>query len=832
MQTAAATLSPGASQNVVGVVRDSISGESLPFVNVYCKSSKSGVLTDDRGVFKINARPGQQIEVSSMGYGKSLVQVGANSDTLFVLLSPASVSLEEVVVKPKKQKYSKRNNPAVDLMRQVRADRDKHNPSTQEKYSYNRYDKMMLAINNYTGYSNASEKKKSNSLMMLVDTAAWTGARILDMSMKENVSTLISSDSGKSSKIVVRGRRSNGIDNALDENFSRVFFEDILRDVDIYANDIPVMKTRFVSPLAAIGADFYKYEITDTLQIGTDRCVELTFVPRNAESTGFNGKLYIPADDSVKYVKRVVMRMPKASNVNYVQNLILNQTFRRDSLGFTHKVIDDMVVELHVAGSFGELYASRQSRFDNFGNEIPGDLQRLVSATGDYIVLEDADSQTPEFWQQHRMIPLSYAESILALPESPFRKIPWINWLSRGVEIIVKGYVRTGEKSKFDFGGIDTFVSYDALEGLRLSVGGVTTANLNPHLFARGHLAWGVRDHKWKFNAELEYSFKKKKYHSREFPMNGIRASVRYDVHNIGQHFMTNTNNNLLNSFKRRQSELAVYEGLAKLEYNCEWNNHFSLSVAASAQRLYESPFVKFVDAEGTAHPHYTQSSLRVGLRYAPGEKFMQTYDTRISVNRDALVISLAHEFGPKSFLGSEYNLNLTEFFVQKRLWFSAFGHMDVLVKGAKLWGQVQFPALLWQNANLAYTIQRETYCLLNPMEFAVDQYASVDLQYNLNGLIFNRIPLLKKLRLREVVSFRGFLGNLSRKNNPEYNDNLFRFPTGSGMLMGHTPYMEMSAGFANILTFLRLEYVWRLSYRNTPGTDRHGIRFSFEFAF
>lgn len=818
--------------DIVGVVIDTITLQKMPYVNISCKGAKIYTFTDDNGIFRIKVPIGSKIEATSLG-AKGVGTVNSIADTLTIFLHPETTALSEVIVKPKKEKYSKKNNPAVELVKRVRADRDLHNPNLMPQYSSTRYDKLSLAINNFNGYQLADEKKKkSKSLAILVDTAAWTGKRILDLSMKEKVSKLLTYNSGKRSKEIVIGKRSNGIDKSLDENFSRVFFEDILREVDIYSGDIPIMKNRFVSPLATIGPDFYKYEITDTLLIGNDKCVEISFLPHNPESTGFNGKLYIPADDSVKYVKRVIMRMPKAANVNYVNNLIINQTFRLDSIGKSHKIIDDMVVELHVAGSFGEMYASRISRYDDFKYDISESYNKYLDRIGDLIILDDANDQSPDFWNSNRMVTLSQAETLLSTNQSPFKNVPWIYWLTKGVEIVVNGYVTTGERSKFDIGGIDTFVSYDALEGLRLSVGGVTTAYLNPYLFARGYVAYGIRDHRWKYNAELEYSFNKKKYHSREFAMNAIRATIRYDILNLGQHFMTNTNNNLLNSFKRIQSNLTIYEGLAKVEYNKEWNNHFSLNITASTQRLFESPFVKFQDATSKFTNYYRQSSVRIALRYSPGETFMQTYDNRINVNRDALTLYFSHEFGPKRLLGSEYTLNLTEMFVQKRFWFSAFGHIDILFKGAKLWNQVQFPALLWQNANTAYTIQRETYSLLNPMEFAIDQYISLDLQYNLNGLILNRIPFIKKARLREVISFRGFLGSLSNKNNPEYCANLFRFPVGAGRLMGNTPYMEASAGVANILTFLRLEYVWRLSYRDTPNSDRHGVRFSFEFAF
>ena len=831
---AAPRRSANSARQVVGVVADSLSGERMAFVNVFSKRHNRGVTTDLSGIFKITLPTGSNFEVSSMGFDKKTVKVPSSRDTLYVYMIPSSTALEEVVIKPKKRKYSKKNNPAVELMRRVRADHKKHDPTQADNYNYDRYDKTVLALNDYKGYlpgEDGKVKGKFKAMAELVDTAVWTGKRILDVSLKEKLATRITT-SGGTDKEIVRAQRSNGIDKALDASYSRALFEDMLREVDVYANDIPVMRNRFVSPLSAIGADYYMYHITDTTMIGKDRCVELTFAPHNPESMGFNGKLYIPVADSVKYVRRVMMRLPKAANVNYVENMYLSQNFEKDSTGYVNKTLDDMIVELHLAGAVGRAYMARQSRYENQSYEKRDDLAEYYDKIGNLFVIDEADNQSLSFWESARMIPLTYAESKLAVDESPFRKFPIVYWTSKAVELIIKGYVVTGKKSKFDFGPIDTFVSYNATEGLRLAVGGLTTANLCDRVFGRGYVAYGFKDHKWKYSAEVEYSFNKKKYHSREFPVNGIRATYRYDVNKLGQHYMTNSASNLLNSVKRLDSNLSTYERLAKLEYNIEWRNNLSLHASVSHQRQESSKFVPFIAADGSNVSAYTENSMKLQLRWAPGEKFMQTYNERRAINRDAICLMLSHTFGPKGLFGSEFTLNLTEFCLQKRFWFSAFGYADVIFKAAKLWNQVQFPALLWQNANVAYTVQSETFSLLNPMEFAMDQYVSLDLNYNLNGLILNRIPWINKLRLREVVTFKSFAGSLTRKNNPEYNDNLYRFPEGATQVMGKTPYMEIGVGIDNILTFLRLDYIWRLSYRNKPGAPNSGLRFSFHFAF
>lgn len=832
----------GASVRVVGKVKDAESGELLEYVTVYSKKGKRSTTTDLNGIFTLRVPVGSEVQVSSLGYETMTKKAKAAPDTMIFLLHPSETTLDEFVVKPKKQKYSKKNNPAVELMRKVRENRDLHNPvKNSDYYSYDRYDKIILALNDYKGGQNIeivdstgkSQKKKTKKYFSnFIDTAIWSGKRILTLSLKEKLATRLTQNHGSDDKQVVTATKSAGLDQQFDKDFTRVFFEEVLREVDIYDNDITVMQSKFVGPLSSISADYYMYHIEDTVQIGNERCVELSFAPHNPQSMGFNGKLYIPVEDSVKYVRRAMLRLPKGANVNYVKNLYLSQNFMTDSLGQTHKTLDDMVVELQIIPGTQAAHVSRQSRYDDFSYKKREDLAEYYDRVGSVFETEEATGRDGAYWASHRMIPLTFAENNISQKGSMFRDIPILYWAEKAIQLIVRGYVTMGSKSKFDFGPIDTFISHNATEGWRLLVGGMTTANLSRRIFARGYVAYGFGDKKWKYYGELEYSFNDKKYHSREFPVNSIRGTYMYDVYKLGQNYVYASTDNLLSSIKRLDSNLSTYRRFGSLEYNIEWMNHLSFHASVNYARQEDSEFVRFVDGNGRIFNNYTENTLKLKLRWAPGERFTQTYNERHYVNRDMLTLQISHEFGPKGLFGSLYTLNLTEFMMRKRISLSAFGNIDFVITAGKLWNQVQFPALLWQSSNLAYTMRPGSYALLNPMEFAMDEYASLDFTYNLNGLIFNRIPWVNKLRLREVFTFKGFCGHLTKKNNPDYNPNLFRFPDPATQAMGNTPYMEIGAGIANILTFLRLDYVWRLSYRDKPKCPNSGLRFSFEFTF
>ena len=743
--------------------------------------------------------------------------------------------LKEVVVKPKKQKYSKKNNPAVDLMERVRHDRKLQNPRDADHYSYEKYEKTVLAINDFNmdlTRNNGKIGKQFKFFTQFIDTARWTGKRILDLSLKEKSSTVLSGKKSGKEVEIVKGLRSHGLDDEFNKENVRKLFEDMLREIDLYQNDIALMQNRFVSPLSAIAADYYKFEIVDTVPIGKERCVELTFFPHNPESFSFNGKLYIPVEDSVKYIKRVSMRVPKAINLNYVDNIFVSQNFTKDSIGNVHKTLDDLCLEMQFLPGTPKLYGSREVRYRDFSYDDKFS-EYNHGITGAEIITEGADKRNSEFWDRSRIMPLSYAESKMSDMMLTLRKQPLLYWTEKVIKVLVNGYVTTGNPSKFDIGPVNTFISHNTAEGWRFRVGGVTTPALSRHFFARGYVAYGLRDRKIKYNGEMEYSFIPKTYTSREFPVNSIRASYQYDKDQLGQHYLFTNADNIFLSLKRMRSDLITYRRIAKLEYNLELKNNFSFGVELRHEVQEATKWVSFRRSSGVCDDKFTQAAFRIALRYAPGEKFVQGTTSRKPINLDAPIFLLTHEYGPRGFLGADFTLNKTELSMQKRFWFSAFGYTDIVLKGGIIWSKVQFPALLWQNANISYTIQPESFTLLNPMEFAMDRYASLDFSYYMNGLIFNRIPLVNKLKLREVFTFKGFVGKLGRRNNPEYDDNLYQFPSDAGTVpMGSKPYMEIGAGIDNIFTILRVDYVWRLTYRDRPGIDKSGLRVSLHFSF
>ena len=293
---------------VKGVVRDSLTHESLPFVAIYLKGSDRGIMTDADGRFSITTQVNFiSLEVSTMGYTTKNVWVNkGQSNDVTIDMVPTGVALKELVVKPKKEKYSKKNNPAVEFVKRLMAQKHGYDPKSHDYYNYNKYEKMTMGLNDF------SEKQKKNWLtgkfkfiFDYLDTSEVSGKPILTVSVKEKVSDCHFRRSPESAKEVVRGTKRAGIDEAFDQESVQRFLEDVFREVDIFSNDVPMMQNRFVSPLSKIGVDYYKYYLSDTIDVGGVRCIELSFSPFTPESFGFLGRIYVPLNVSTLFIKRV-----------------------------------------------------------------------------------------------------------------------------------------------------------------------------------------------------------------------------------------------------------------------------------------------------------------------------------------------------------------------------------------------------------------------------------------------------------------------------------------------------------------------------------------------
>jgi len=816
-------------------VIDSVSAEPISYAAIFVSGTGIGTLTDNNGVGTIKPPAGNTlIEVSMMGYKTGHSNVAGTDTTVVVMLQPVGVSLAEVTVKKTKDHYSKRNNKAVMLINRVRAAAKKRDPRNNDFYTYDKYEKITLALNHFNESKDSATRQGSFAFLHeYVDTSDVSGSPILNISVKEKLSTIYNRANPKSNKEVINATKNIGIDQIVDQSSMQTFLNDVLREIDIYDNDVNILQNRFVSPLSHIGADFYKYYITDTIGSDSERIVELTFVPRTSSTFGFTGKLYILVGDSSYMVQHAIMSVPQGINLNFVERLHLVQEYSKAPDGSRIKNLDDLTIELSMIPGTQGMYVRRHTVLSNHSFDKPID-ESIFRYRGQVMTMPLSSRRDEEYWNNNRPSDMTPGEKRVGEMIERLRTRPLYYWSEKILKVLVNGYITTSTvNSKFDFGPVNTLISGNDVEGVRIRVGGMTTANLSKRWLGRGYVAYGTRDKKLKYSGELEYSFIDKEYHSREFPVHSLRLTHLYDVDMIGQHYMFTNSDNVFLAWKRMKNHLMTYHRVTELKYTHEMVNNLTFTAAIKHERQESTEYVPFITTSGTVSSHYNESTLSVSLRYAPGEKFFQTKTFRIPVNLDAPVLMIEHTYGPANFADNTFEINRTEASIQKRFWFSAFGFLDCMVKGGHIWSSSPYPSLLLPNANLSYTIQPESFALMEPLEFISDSYISWDLTYWANGAIFNYIPLLKRLKLREVFAFRGYLGSLSDKNTPSENNRLFRFPElAKAVPMHGRPYMEISAGLDNVFKCLRLDYVWRLNYRNTPGVDRNGLRVAFHMTF
>ncbi len=815
--------------SITGLVRDSLSREGIAYASISLMGTSEGTIANDKGGFNINTRASfTRLRISAMGYKTKEVEIkpGQGSVILVDLVS-SGVELDEVVVRKGKEKYSKKDNPAVEMIRKLRARRDDNDPKRFPHYGYTQYERMMLGLGNLDDI--ISKPEEQAWISEYADTSMLTGKRVLPISIKETVARDYYDATGH--KRIILGSKHAGIDERIDQDNVKKILDDFMGEIDIFQNDVTLLTNRFVSPLSRIAVDFYKFYLNDTVDVDGERCAVLSFVPFTPQTFGFLGRLYVSLEDTTMFIKRVSMGVPYDINLNYVERMSVVQDFDRAPNGSRLKVRDNIEVSFKLMPGVPEAFARRETTYRDHNFERPE--TGAFNFKGSQSIGSGAEFMHDEFWQEYRPEDVrSTTTSIKGLMQR-LRGSKLFYWAEQFVVVMVNGYIPTAKVSKVDIGPLNTLISGNSMEGLRLRLGAMTNVNLSRRWFARAYMAYGFRDKRLKYMGSLEYSFVPKKSLDQEFPIHSLRLTHRYDVDKLAQHYLYTNQDNVFLTLRRHKDVRMQYLRTTRLEYRHEWYNHFSIALGIEHNIHESTRYVPFVYADGDVRQRYTQAGFTAQLRFAPGETFYQARSYRVPINMDAPIMTLTQTYMPKGFMGSLHEINKTELGIQKRFWFSAFGYADVIVKGEKVWSKVAYPDLLMPNVNLSYTIQPESYSLMKPMEFINDQALSWDLTYWGNGVLMNRLPLIKRLRLREVLTLRGIWGSLSDKNNPAQSSDVFLFPADAlCQPMGDKPYMEAGVGIDNILTILRVDYVWRLTYRDHAGTDRRGVRIQLHFNF
>jgi len=687
-----------------GIVKDSITGEPLPFVSVYFDGSTIGAMTDDNGTFTLQNNQGYtKLAAASLGYDTKFIDLkpGKKNDNLELLLKPTAFEISEVVVKPKREKYTRKDNPAVELIKKVIAHKNDNRIEAKPEYQTEVYEKLSLSLDNFNPNLDKNKfLKKFKFIKNYLDTSEFNGKPILTVSVRENLSDFYYRKSPKAEKTIVRAKRMQGIDKTLDDGGGITSnLEEIFKSINIFDNNIPILLNRFVSPLSStLATTYYHYYIMDTLDVGGDKCVDLAFVPANSESYGFTGRLYITLDGNYA-VKKVLLNTPANINLNWVDKLRIEQEFKQmpDSTWVLDQ--ENTFVNFYVVKGTQQLYAHQLRNYDNYNFNVQN-ADSVFGLLGALHVLPEATVQPDTFWIHNRPIPLKEKEDALKDLLGQLRKVPAFNAIIKTAEILITGYIPTANDkkvTKFDFGPMNTTFSANHLEGFRMRVGGMTTANLNPYWFASGYLAYGTNDRKIKYNLKLTHSFTKKEYHEGENPVNNLSFIQEYDVYTPGQDFLFTSKDNIFVAWKVGEPVTKMqYIRKSVLQYEKEWLNGLTWKSWIMNQNNEAAGTLQYIKRDESGNLYhikdFTTSEIGTQLRFAPGERAYNGRSGKESVfnlSKDAPVFKLSHQLGIKGVLGGDYNYNHTEISAEKRIWLSSFGHIDAQVKAL---GQGTFP--------------------------------------------------------------------------------------------------------------------------------------------
>ena len=823
-------------------------GYAIPYASAMYKGHHIATASDMNGAFTIERHEGWTLTISSVGFRSQTIKIDASTPShLKIVLKEDSKSLNEVIVKSKRARYSRKDNPAVALMRRVIAAKSKTHLDNHDYYQFNKYQKITLSMNDLQPKDlETGMFKKSSWLLDQIETSPYNNKLILPLSVDETVTQHVYRKNPKTEREIVMGQKTEGINKVIQTGeIINTLLKDIFTDVDIYDDYVRLLQYPFTSPIGKTAISFYRYYIQDTVYVDRDLCYHINFIPNNQQDFGFRGDLYVLADSTL-HIKKCTMTIPARSDVNFVENMKIEQEYTRLQDGDWVLTKDDMFAELKLNKLFNKLLVVRTTRLSDYAfDELPNKLFK-----GKAKVRHEADAMIRDeaFWEQYRTVDLTRGETSMNSFIHKMQQSKGYKWVIFGVRAFLENYVETGSTntpSKFDIGPVTTMVSSNFIDGLRFRLSGRTTANLNKHWFWSGYYAYGSKSHKHYYSSEVTYSLNKKKNLPFEFPQRNITFETSYDIMSPSDKFLRHNKDNIFMAFRTQKVQQMYFYNRQKLsfDYETDWGFSFNTSLKAESNEPTGNLVFKRMPASSQilTDPFVDKirtTELAIGIRYNPGQTYMNTKQRRWPVNLDSPEFKLSHTMGLSNVLGGQYQFNRTELGVYKRFWMGSWGYVDTHLNGGIEWNKVPFPLLIMPPVNLSFFEHENTFSMMKNMEFLNDRYAFWSVAWDLNGKILNRLPLVKHLKWREYVAFKGMWGTLTDKNNPRLltqnatDELLFELPSTTQLMDKKVPYMELVVGVHNIFKFFAIDYVHRFNYNDVPGTKKNGIRFGFNMSF
>ncbi|WP_214072558.1 DUF5686 and carboxypeptidase-like regulatory domain-containing protein [Mucilaginibacter sp. dw_454] len=810
---------------VKGRVSDAATGQPLLKCSVFFLNTHTGTSTDSLGKFTLTGNGTfSKIVISAIGY-QSLTRniVPGTQNKLDLKLGKSTTQLKEVAISARRR-YRNKGNPAVELIRQVIAHKDDNRPQSANYVQYDQYERIGLTlfsippplVNNFL----------FKPYKFMLDTAA-DGKLSAEVYLAEKKYKQYSRRDPEKSISVLQAQKESNIIKFVDTAGVNIYVNRIYGDkIDIYENNIFIIRNQLLSPIADHAPDFYKFFIKDTIRTAKDTMVELSFTPRNKTDLLFEGHLMVSLNGSYA-VTACELNVNNQININFLRNLNVNLDFQKQANGRYFLVKSDAKADFGILKNKGfGVKGERTIYYSNYLVDKP--LAPTFYQGKDEQVLPDFNQADSSYWAMGRPDTLSQTDArfyhkVGRLENmKSFKRATWLATTFTG------GFADAGA-FQFDLGQL---AAYSPLEGLRLGLGGRTTPKFNKTIYLEGYVAEGTRDHQFKHQATAYYSFNNTPQY--RYPNNYLKLTQKYDIGLPGDDQAGRNFHTPVSSFQTGSSRYYFYTHIVRIDYVKEYDNHFSFDIGFYNRNQSAAGTLKYTlnDLQQTVVNHITSSVLSVSLRYAPHEQIYQNNFGRNTIKYKYPIFTLVYNQGIKDVFNSTNNYSSITASITKRFYLSQLGRMDFTLTSGEILGKVPYPLLNVSAANQSVVYEPDAYNQMHYLEFVNDHYAGLNITQNFNGFFLNKVPLIKYLKWREYLTFKVLYGGLRAENNPALSSNLYNFPapaaSGSGTYaLGNTPYTEAGVGIGNIFKVLRIDGIERFTYLDHPGISKYGVKFT-----
>lgn len=810
---------------VNGQVTDATTGEPLPFVTVSFKGTGVGITTDFDGFYALTITvPADSLQVSYIGYKTVVraVKVG-EKQMINIQLAEATNELTEVVVKPGE-------NPAIRIIRAAQKRRTFNDYEKLDAFQYESFTKVQLAVDQLSQKN--KKRKVLKDILPLFDTVSQltdgTTKPVLPVFISETISDFYFLKNPRKFKEYIKASKLTGVGHE-EGSVTAQLLGSTFQQYDFHSNYLRILDKDFMSPVADAGRDFYIYTLRDSVEIDGYKCYQIEVLPRRPSDLAFTGTIWIT--DTTFAIKRLQLFVDRRANLNFIDQLKIQQEYEQTTAGAwvpgKTRVLLNLDEPSSVApGVIALFYVSNRNIVVNQPKEVKFYEEQLTMAP-------DAWTQTDDYWEGNRHEQLTEGDKKVMKMIDTLNNLPVVKTWIEIVNIAVSGYKEIG---KIDVGPYAFLYGFNNLEGHRFRLGFRTNYKFSEKWVLRGYGAYGTYDNRFKYGAQAELIASRKHW-------TVIGAKHKNDVEQIGVSDQNYNQSNLFTSIAlfqanqlNRTRENTVW---VSSEFKKDWTQRITFQ-----NKFYEFEKIKsfnfaYVEGFGNQGYHYVSSnfatsSITLETRFAYQEQFLNNKNERISLGtRKAPIITLAYTKGFKGILGGEFNYDKLNITVSQNIRMGRFGEADYIFSAGKVFNTLPYPILDVQRGNNSFVSSRSTYNLMNLFEFVCDQYVAMNYEHHLGGLITNRLPAIKKLKWRFFVGAKSVWGSVSEANVkllPQSDDS--GTPVTQFYKLNREPYVEASYGIENIFSFIRVDFIHRMTHLSNPGAYPFGVKISAQFSF